>query len=217
MAFPPGFLDELRARLPLAELVGRRVRLTRKGREYAGLCPFHNEKTPSFYVVEDKGFFHCFGCGAHGDAIGYVMRSENRDFIEAIERLAEIAGVQVPQQTPLEREKAQRQKTLLEALAAAARFYEERLWSPAGLRGREYLERRGLDEETKSRMRIRAAQHGHSMEAEVRAILRDVLAAQELPQDIGLGSRIHARFAAIGGLDLDLPPRSGETRAPAFE
>ena len=76
---------------------------------------------------------------------------------------------------------------------------------------------RGLDEETKSRLRIRAAQHGHSMEAEVRAILRDVLAAQELPQDIGLGSRIHARFAAIGGLDLDLPPRSGETRAPAFE
>jgi DNA primase len=154
MAFPPGFLDELRSRVSLADLVGKRVRLTRKGREYGGLCPFHNEKTPSFYVVEDKGFFHCFGCGAHGDAIGYVMRSENLDFIEAIERLAESAGVQVPQQTPLEREKAQRQKTLLEALAAAAAFYEQQLWSPAGLRGREYLERRGLDEETMRRFRL---------------------------------------------------------------
>ena len=98
MAFPPGFLDELRSRVSLADLVGKRVRLTRKGREYGGLCPFHNEETPSFYVVEDKGFFHCFGCGAHGDAIGFVMRSENLDFIEAIERLAGIAGVAVPQQ-----------------------------------------------------------------------------------------------------------------------
>ena len=154
MAFPPGFLDELRSRVSLADLVGKRVRLTRKGREYGGLCPFHNEKTPSCYVVEDKGFFHCFGCGAHGDAIGFVMRSESLDFIEAIERLAGIAGVQVPQQTPQEREKAQRQKTLLEALAAAAKFYEERLWSPAGLRGREYLAARGLDEDTMRRFRL---------------------------------------------------------------
>src|SRR5215469_14703247 len=154
MAFPPGFLDELRSRVSLAELVGKRVRLARKGREHGGLCPFHNEKTPSFYVVEDKGFFHCFGCGAHGDAIGWIMRSENLDFIEAIEHLADIAGVAVPQQTPQEREKAQRQKTLLEALAAAARFYEERLWSPSGARGRDYLAARGLDEETMRRFRL---------------------------------------------------------------
>src|SRR5438876_790086 len=148
MAFPPDFLDELRARVPLGSLVGRRVRLIRRGRELAGLCPFHHEKTPSFYVVEDKGFFHCFGCGAHGDAIGYLMRAENLDFIEAIERLAAEAGLAVPQQTPQDRERAQRQKTLLEALAAAAKFYEARLWSPAGTRAREYLAARGLDEET---------------------------------------------------------------------
>ncbi len=140
--------------MSLADLVGKRVRLTRKGREFGGLCPFHNEKTPSFYVVEDKGFFHCFGCGAHGDAIGWVMRSENLDFIEAIERLAGIAGVAVPQQTPQEREKAQRQKTLLEALAAAAKFYEEQLWSHGGARGREYLASRGLDDETMRRFRL---------------------------------------------------------------
>src|ERR1700746_1160421 len=129
MAFPPGFLDELRSRISLSGLISRRVKLVRRGREYAGLCPFHQEKTPSFYVVEDKGFFHCFGCGAHGDAIGFVMRSENLDFIEAIERLAGLAGIAVPQQTPQEREKAQRQKTLLEALGAAAGFYERALWS----------------------------------------------------------------------------------------
>src|SRR3984893_16409630 len=147
MAFPPGFLDELRTRVPLGSLVGRHVRLIRRGREYAGLCPFHNEKTPSFYVVEDKGFFHCFGCGAHGDAIGYVMRADNLDFIEAVEKLAGEAGLAVPQASPQERERAQRQKTLLEALAAAANFYETRLWSPAGARAREYLAARGLDEE----------------------------------------------------------------------
>src|SRR5882757_5941200 len=154
MAFPPGFLDELRSRVSLPDLVGRRVRLTRKGREYAGLCPFHNEKTPSFYVVDDKNFFHCFGCGAHGDAIGFVMRAENLDFIEAVERLAGEAGLAVPQQTPQERERAQRQKTLLEALAAAAEFYEEQLWATAGRAAREYLDRRGLDEDTIRRFRL---------------------------------------------------------------
>ncbi|MGE5272131.1 MAG: DNA primase [Thiohalocapsa sp.] len=176
MAFPPGFLDELRARLSLAELVGRRVRLTRRGREYAGLCPFHNEKTPSFYVVEDKGFFHCFGCGAHGDAIGFVMRDGNLDFIEAVERLAAEAGLAVPQQTPQERERAVRQKTLLEALAAAAQFYEAQLWSTAGARSREYLTRRGLDEATIRRFRLGWAPDN-------RHALKSVL-ANEFPQPL---------------------------------
>src|SRR5947209_16679543 len=170
MAFPPGFLDELRSRLPLAELVGRRVRLTRKGREFAGLCPFHNEKTPSFYGVDDKGFFHCFGCGAHGDAIGYVMRAENLDFIEAIERLAGEAGLQVPQSTPQERERAQRQKTLLEALAAAAIFYSAQLWARGGARAREYLFGRGLDEETIRRFRLGWADDDRQRQALRRAL-----------------------------------------------
>src|SRR6201994_3083357 len=116
MAFPSGFLDELRSRISLSGLVSRRVKLERRGREFAGLCPFHHEKTPSFYVVDDKDFFHCFGCGAHGDAVGFVMRAENLDFIEAVEKLAAEAGLAVPQASPLERERAQRQKTLLEAM-----------------------------------------------------------------------------------------------------
>jgi DNA primase len=154
MAFPPGFLDELRNRISLSGLVGRRVKLTRRGREHAGLCPFHHEKTPSFYVVEDKNFFHCFGCGAHGDAIGFVMRADNLDFLEAVEKLAGEAGLAVPQATPEEREKAQRQKTLLETLEAAASFYEARLWAPAGARARDYLQARGLDPDTTRRFRL---------------------------------------------------------------
>jgi DNA primase len=154
MAFPPGFLDELRGRISLPGLVGRRVNLMRRGREFAGLCPFHNEKTPSFYVVEDKNFFHCFGCGAHGDVIGFVMRADNLDFLEAVEKLAAEAGLAVPQATPEEREKARRQKTLFEILEAAAKFYEDRLWSPAGRAAREYLTGRGLEAATIRRFRL---------------------------------------------------------------
>ena len=154
MAFQPGFLDELRSRISLSGLIGRTVKLVRRGREYAGLCPFHHEKTPSFYVVEDKSFFHCFGCGAHGDAIGFVMRNDNLDFIEAIEKLAGEAGLAVPRATPQERERAQQQKTLLEALEAAAAFYEARLAAPAGARARNYLRERGLDTETIQHFRL---------------------------------------------------------------
>jgi len=154
MAFQPGFLDELRARISLSGLIGRSVKLVRRGREYTGLCPFHHEKTPSFYVVEDKSFFHCFGCGAHGDVIGFVMRNDNLDFIEAIEKLAGEAGLAVPRATPQERERAQQQKTLLGALEAAAAFYEARLASPAGARARNYLDLRGLDTETIRHFRL---------------------------------------------------------------
>jgi DNA primase len=154
VAFPPGFLHELRGRISLSSLVGRRVKLQRRGREFAGLCPFHNEKTASFYVVEDKNFFHCFGCGAHGDAIGFVMRADNVDFLEAVEKLAGEAGLAVPQSTPEEREKARRQKTLLETLEAAAAHYEMQLWSPVGREARDYLRARALDDDTIRRFRL---------------------------------------------------------------
>ena len=154
MAFPPDFLDELRNRISLSGLVSRRVKLLRRGREFVGLCPFHHEKTPSFCVVDDKSFFHCFGCGAHGDVIGFAMRADNLDFIEAVEKLAGEAGLIVPQATPQERERAQRQKTLLEAAEAAAVFYEQRLWAPGGSRARGYLRGRGVEAETIRRFRL---------------------------------------------------------------
>ena len=94
------FLDELRGRLTLSEIIGRRVKITRAGREFKGCCPFHNEKTPSFYVNDEKGFFHCFGCGAHGDAVSFRMRHDNVSFMEAVEGLASEAGLQVPKPDP---------------------------------------------------------------------------------------------------------------------
>src|SRR5438132_12673365 len=182
MALPPGFIDELRSRISLSGLIGRTVKLARRGREYAGLCPFHHEKTPSFYVVEDKFFFHCFGCGAHGDAIGFVMRADNLDFIAAVEKLAAEAGVAVPQATPQERERAQRQKTLFEALEAAAAFYEGRLWAPAGARARDYLRGRGLDPETIRRFRLGWAADDRQ------ALLRSL--AADFPQPLLLEARL---------------------------
>ncbi len=154
MAFDPNFLDELRGRVNLAELVGRRVRLIRRGREHVGLCPFHNEKTPSFTVVEDKGFFHCFGCGAHGDAIGWMMQAEGMAFPEAIERLAGEVGLAVPQSSPEERARATRQAGLMAVCEAAAAWFESELRSVRGRGALDYLRGRGLDDATIARFRL---------------------------------------------------------------
>jgi DNA primase len=154
MAFPPRFLDELRERLSLADIVGRHVRLIKRGREYVGLCPFHKEKTPSFSVVEDKGFYHCFGCGAHGDVIGFTMRTANLSFPEAVEQLARQAGLAVPRQSREEREAAERQHTIQGAVEAACAFFEKTLHGPGGREALLYLERRGLDLATIRRFRL---------------------------------------------------------------
>ncbi|OAN53764.1 DNA primase [Magnetospirillum moscoviense] len=154
MAFPPQFLDELRARVPLTGVVGRRVKLTRKGREQQGLCPFHNEKTPSFTVNEEKGFFHCFGCGAHGDAIGFEMRANHLSFTEAVEKLAAECGLEVPKATPQERQQEARRASLHDVMEAACKFFEKSLRGPAGRDGLAYLRDRGLSEETIARFRL---------------------------------------------------------------
>ena len=154
MAFDPNFLDELRARVNLAELVGRRVRLARRGREHMGLCPFHNEKTPSFTVVEDKGFYHCFGCGAHGDAIGWMMQAEGMAFPEAVERLASEVGLAVPQSSPEERARASRQAGLMAITDAAAAWFEAELRTARGRGALDYLHGRGLDDATIARFRL---------------------------------------------------------------
>ena len=154
MAFPPGFLDEIRIRVSLPEVIGRKVRLVKKGREYSGLCPFHNEKSPSFTVNDEKGFFHCFGCGAHGDVIGYVMQSQNLGFLEAVEALAGEAGLEVPRATPQERERVFKQKTLVEVMEGAAGFFQAQLDSQAGAAARAYLEQRGLDRAAIERFRL---------------------------------------------------------------
>lgn len=154
MAFDPAFLDELRMRVALADVVSRRTKLVKKGREHSGLCPFHNEKTPSFTVNEDKGFFHCFGCGAHGDVIGFVMRTENLSFPEAVERLANEAGLQLPNLTREAREEGRVRQSLHAVLEAAAQWFCQELQGPRGRPGQEYLRRRGLSDDTIARFRI---------------------------------------------------------------
>jgi DNA primase len=148
MAFPPGFLDELRARVSLSDVVGRKVALKRKNAsEFAGLCPFHNEKTPSFTVSDKKGFYHCFGCGEHGDAVGFVMKTEGLSFPESVEKLAREVGLPVPRASPQERERAERASTLQEVVEQAARWFQKQLRLPVGRHGLDYLRGRGLSDE----------------------------------------------------------------------
>jgi DNA primase len=176
MAFTPQFLDELRARVGVADVVGRRVRLTRKGREHLGLCPFHKEKTPSFTVNDEKGFYHCFGCGEHGSAIDFVMKTEGLSFPETVERLAAEAGMEVPVDTPEERERARRQQTLYDVMEAAAAFYARTLRMPEGKAALDYLRGRGLDDKIISRF-------GLGFAPDVRGALKGALARAGTDED----------------------------------
>ncbi len=154
MAFPPDFLDELRARTDLPGLVGRRAKLIKRGREFTALCPFHNEKTPSFTVSPDKGFYHCFGCGAHGDAIAFVMQSEGLSFPESVERLAGLAGLEVPKPTPEQAARAERGAALHEAMDAVCQWFTEQLHGDAGAEAGDYLVGRGLEPATVAAFRL---------------------------------------------------------------
>src|SRR5215470_1072073 len=183
MAIPPEFVDELRGRLSIASVIGGRVRLQKRGRDHLGLCPFHKEKTPSFTVSEEKGFFHCFGCGAHGDVVGFVMRSDNLSFPEAVERLARDVGLQVPASAPEERQREEHRATLHTALEAAAAWFEAQLRAAVGRPGLDYFKRRGLQDETIARFRL-----GYAPDS--RGALKDALAkagfGEALMLDAGL-------------------------------
>lgn len=154
MAIDASFLDTLRSRLAISDVVGRRVRLINAGREKKACCPFHKEKTPSFTVNDHKGFFHCFGCGAHGDIIAFVMRAENRDFVETVELLAAEAGLTVPQSDPAERARARRNRDLYQLVEAAAAWFERQLFEPEGRTALDYLTNRGLSGAAIARFRL---------------------------------------------------------------
>ena len=150
MAFPQEFMDELLARSDIVSVISRYVSLTRRGANNVGLCPFHNEKTPSFSVSSDKQFFHCFGCGAGGDVISFVMRAENLDFPDAVKKLADWAGLSVPESS-FGSEEREKKKRSLEACRAAAVHFHSRLKSGDGAGARKYLAGRGLDASTVTR------------------------------------------------------------------
>lgn len=148
MSLTPQFLDELRARTLLSGLIAKTVKLQKAGREFRACCPFHQEKTPSFYVNDDKGFYHCFGCSAHGDAIRWMTDQRGLPFIDAVKELAQAAGMEMPEQDRRSAEKAERAKSLHEAMADAAAWFVDKLNGIEGAEARNVLKRRGITEET---------------------------------------------------------------------
>ncbi|MGB4101150.1 MAG: DNA primase [Alphaproteobacteria bacterium] len=154
MSLPPSFLEDIRLRLPVSEIVGKHVRLVKAGREYKACCPFHHEKSPSFYVNDEKQFYHCFGCGAHGDVISFTMRQNGLTFPETIETLAGLAGLTVPKSDPVSREIYDQQKIAGQLLERATRFFQQQLSTPAGQVGRDYFYRRGLSDDAIERFRL---------------------------------------------------------------
>ncbi|KKC25886.1 DNA primase [Sphingomonas sp. SRS2] len=146
MSLSPQFLDELRARTTLSTLIGKSVKLVKAGREYKACCPFHDEKSPSFYVNDDKGFYHCFGCSAHGDAIRFLTEAKGLPFMDAVKELAAAAGMDVPAPDPRAAQRNEMQAGLHDVMAAAASWFQEQLAGIEGAEARAYLQRRGIDE-----------------------------------------------------------------------
>jgi DNA primase len=149
---PQHFIDELIARTDIVELIGARVPLKKSGREYKACCPFHAEKTPSFWVSPDKQFYHCFGCGKHGTALGFLMEHDHMAFPEAVEELATRLGVEVPHEGGVDRSTPRVDEPLYELMARVARFYSEQLAREP--RARDYLTKRGLTAATQEHFSI---------------------------------------------------------------
>jgi DNA primase len=146
----PAFLDELRARTSLSGLIGRSVKLTKAGNEWKACCPFHQEKSPSFYVNDDKQFYHCFGCGAHGDAIRFLTDARGLEFLDAVKELAAAAGLELPTPDPATREKAERAAGLHEVMAKAAAWFRAQLGGVGGSAARAYLDKRAFTPTTQA-------------------------------------------------------------------
>lgn len=160
------FLDELRSRISIADVVGTKVKLTKRGREYLGLCPFHNEKTPSFTVNESKGFYHCFGCGAHGDIVKFEMDANGLPFIDAVKKLADKVGMQLPSWSKESQEQNLKRKSLYEIMDIACAFFEKNLRMPVGAQGLAYFkEKRGLSDETIKKFRLGFAPNNNGLKA----------------------------------------------------
>jgi DNA primase len=193
MRFPPQFLDELRTRLPVSEVAGKRVRLKKQGREWRGLSPFNQEKTPSFFVNDQKGFFHDFSSGKHGDIFDFLMDTEGVTFPEAVERCASLAGLQMPKMSREAEIQAVRRRTLHDVMGLAAKFFETSLAGRAGARARGYLADRGLDAATQVRFGIGYAPAD-------RFALKEHLGGQGVPVD----DMVEAGLL-VSGADIALP------------
>ncbi|NNN44527.1 MULTISPECIES: DNA primase [unclassified Vibrio] len=152
---PRSFIDDLLARLDIVDIIDARVKLKKKGKNYSACCPFHNEKTPSFSVSQEKQFYHCFGCGVHGNAIDFLMEYERLEFPEAIEELASSLGLEVPREErpggPFNKQapstNSEEKRTLYDLMGSIAQFYRQQLKAPTSRQAIEYLKNRGLSGE----------------------------------------------------------------------
>ena len=214
--FDRNFTDELRARLSLVDVISRRVPLVKKGQNYWGCCPFHNEKTPSFSVNEDKGFYHCFGCGEHGDIISFVMKSENVDFRTAITELAAQAGLKLPDYKPKSHEQIAREESYFEIMENAASIYQKRLFDPDGETALAYIRGREFNDDMIKKYRIGYAPKNNIIANKFVNIKQDNLLATGLCRrgDYGMYDffrdklmfpifNAHGKIVAFSGRSLD--------------
>jgi len=193
MKYPDSLLDEIRARLPISAVVGRRVKLKKQGREWRGLSPFNAEKTPSFYVNDQKQFYHCFSSGKHGDIFRFLTETEGLSFPESVERLAAEAGVTLPKMTQEDVVKEKVRATLHDVLELATQFFESRLQAREGAGARGYLADRALTPAIQAEFRLGYAPNE-------KFALRDHLAGKGVDRDamIAAGLLIH-------GEDIQVP------------
>ncbi len=194
MRYGPNLLEEVLRRTDLVQLVGRRVKLTRKGRVMWGCCPFHKEKSPSFKVENERRTYKCFGCGAGGDAFKWVMETEGLTFPESVERLAGEAGVELPKWSAEDEEREEKKKSLYDVIEAACVFFEEQLRARGGSEARDYLNTRGLNDTDARRFRLGYAPGGNSP-------LKDHLYARNIPLDDMVAAGL------VRGQDGDKPAR----------
>ncbi len=174
------FTDELRQRLSLLDVISRRVPLVKKGQNYWGCCPFHNEKTPSFSVNEEKGFYHCFGCGEHGDIISFTMKSENLDFKDAIKELADMAGLKMPEYKQKTQQQIENEENYIKITDDAAKIYQDLLYTDSGKHALEYIKNRGFSDEMIKKYRIGYAPKGNIISSKFNNIKIDKLTATGL-------------------------------------
>ena len=214
--FNNNFTDELRQRLSIVDVISRRVPLTKKGQNFWGCCPFHNEKTPSFSVTEDKGFYHCFGCGEHGDIISFTMKSENVDFKTAIHELADMAGLKMPDYKPRDAAEIAREESYVKITDDAATLFQKKLFDDVGKHALEYIKKRGFTDDMIKKYRIGYAPKNNIVSGTFTNVKQDMLISTGLVRrgEYGLYDffrdklmfpifNAHGQIVAFSGRSLD--------------
>ena len=210
------FTDELRQRLSIVDIISRRVPLKKKGQNYWGCCPFHNEKTPSFSVNEEKGFYHCFGCGEHGDIISFTMKAENLNFIEAIKELADMAGIKMPEYKQKSKEQIEAEENYIQITEKTTQIYQDLLYKDIGKHALEYIKNRGFSDDMIKKYRIGYAPKNNIISSKFNNIKIDKLTSTGLVRVGDYGSydffrdklmfpifNPHGQVIAFSGRSLD--------------